>query len=141
VTDSVATILILDEEADSCMLLKRLLERNAHQVWAFVNANDALECAATKSFDLVLVNLASRHETGLGVPAALKRANPGLRVMVIADYVPEKGTQAMSADGFLVKPVDIDTVEKKVRELLKNRFSDLGSDAVENCNVTGSYSK
>lgn len=136
-----ATILILDEEADSCMLLKRLLERNAHQVWAFVNANDALECAATKSLDLALVNLASRHDTGLAVPAGLKRANPGLKVMVIADYVAEEGTQAMSADGFLVKPVDIDEVERKVRELLQNRSPDLGSDAIENCSVTGSFNK
>ena len=136
-----ATILILDEEADSCMLLKRLLERNAHQVWAFVNANDALECAATKKLDLALVNLASRHDTGLAVPAALKRANPGLKVMVIADYVAEEGTQAMSADGFLVKPVDIDEVERKVRELLQNRSPDLGSDAIENRSVTGSFNK
>jgi response regulator RpfG family c-di-GMP phosphodiesterase len=141
VTESVATILILDEETDSCMLLKRLLERNAHQVWAFVNANDALECAAVKSLDLALVNLASRHDTGLAVPAALKRANPGLKVMVIADSVHEEGTQAVSADGFLVKPVDIDSVERKVRELLQKQSPDLGSDAVENCNVTGSYSK
>lgn len=139
--NSVATILILDEEADSCMLLKRLLERNAHQVWAFVNANDALECAATNSLDLALVNLASRHDTGLAVPAALKKANPGLKVMVIADYVAEEGSQSMSADGFLVRPVDIDEVERKVRELLQNRSSDLGSDAIENRLVTGLYSK
>jgi DNA-binding NtrC family response regulator len=137
----VATILILDEEADSCMLLKRLLERNAHQVWAFVNVTDALECAATKSLDLALVNLASRHDTGLAVPAALKRANPGLKVMVIADYVPEEGTQVISADGFLVKPVDIDAVEKQVRELLQNRSPDLGSDDIENRSVTGSFNK
>jgi DNA-binding NtrC family response regulator len=137
----VATILILDEEADSCMLLKRLLERNAHEVWAFVNANDALECAATKSLDLALVNLASRHDTGLAVPAALKRANPSLKVMVIANYVPEEGTQVISADGFLVKPVDIDAVEKQVRELLQNRSPDLGSDDIENRSVTGSFNK
>lgn len=136
-----ATILILDEEADSCMLLKRLLERNAHQVWAFVTANDALECAATKSVDLALVSLASRHNTGLAVPAALKRANSGLKIMVIADYVPEEGSQSMSADGFLVKPVDIDEVERKVRELLQHPSPDLGSGNMANCNISRSFNK
>lgn len=136
-----ATILILDEEADSCMLLKRLLERNAHQVWAFVTANDALECAATKSVDLALVSLASRHDTGSAVPAALKRANSRLKIMVIADYVPEEGSQSMSADGFLVKPVDIDEVERKVRELLQHPSPDLGSGNMGNCNITGSFNK
>jgi len=123
------------------MLLKRLLERNAHQVWAFVTANDALECAATKNLDLALVNLASRQGTGLAIPAALKRANPDVKIMVIADYVPEEGSQSMSADGFLVKPVDIDEVERKVRELLQHPSPDLGSGNMANCNITGSLNK
>jgi DNA-binding NtrC family response regulator len=137
----VATILVLDDESDSCLLLKRLLERNAHRVWAFENANDALECAATKSLDLALVNLTSRHDTGLAVPAALKSVNPDVKIMVIADYLPQETAEGESADCFLVKPVDIDAVEKKVRELLQNRSPDLGSDAIENCSVTGSFNK
>jgi DNA-binding NtrC family response regulator len=141
VTESVATILILDEEADSCMLLKRLLERNAHHVWAFVNPADALRCAVTRKLDLAVVNVTSTRGVDLSVPASMKRANPGLKVMVIADYVPEEGIQAMSADGFLVKPVDIDEVERKVRELLQNRSPDLGSGAVASCNITGSFNK
>ncbi len=136
-----ATILILDEEADSCMLLKRLLERNAHQVWAFVNAKDALECAATKNVDLAVVNLASRHDTRLAVPAELKRASPGIKVLVISNYVlPETG-EAISADCFLVKPMDIDAVENKVRELLQHRAPNLGSGNMINCNITGSLNK
>jgi DNA-binding NtrC family response regulator len=133
----VATILILAEETDSCMLLKRLLERNAHRVWAFVNANDALECAATRSLDLALVNLASRQDTNLAVPAALKRANPAVKVMVIADYLPQETVEGESADCFLVKPMDIDTVEAKVRELLQHPSPDLGADNMTNCNITG----
>ena len=123
------------------MLLKRLLERNAHHVWAFVNPTDALRCAVTRKLDLAVVNVTSTRGVDLSVPASMKRANPGLKVMVIADYVPEEGIQAMSADGFLVKPVDIDEVERKVRELLQNRSPDLGSGAVASCNITGSFNK
>jgi DNA-binding NtrC family response regulator len=137
----VATILILDEEADSCMLLKRLLERNFHQVRAFMNRDEALQCAARTKLDLALVSVASRHDTDLIVSAELKRANPGLKVMVIADYVPEENVEDLSVDGFLVKPVDIDTVERKVRELLQRRAHDLGSDAIENYTVTESFNK
>ncbi len=136
-----ATILVLDEESDSCLLLKRLLERNAHEVWAFVNANDALECAATKTLDLALVNLASRHEAGLAVPAALKSVNPDVKVMVIADYLPQVTAEGGPADCFLVKPMDIDAVEKKVRELLHHPSPDLGSGNMTNCNITGLLNK
>ncbi len=47
----------------------------------------------------------------------------------------------MSADGFLVKPVDIDEVERKVRELLQHPTPDLGSGNMGNCNITGSFNK
>ena len=136
-----ATILILDEEADSCMLLKRLLERNAHQVWAFVNANDALECAATKSLDLALVNLASRHDTGLAVPAALKRANPGLKVMVIADYVAEERDPGHVGGRLPCEACRHRRSGKQSPRASAKPVPDSGSDAIENRSVTGSFNK
>ena len=94
-----------------------------------------------KSVDLAIVNLASRHDPGSAVPAALKSVNSRVKVMVIADYVPAEGSQSMSADCFLVKPVDIDEVERKVRELLQHPTPDLGSGNMRNCNITGSFNK
>jgi DNA-binding NtrC family response regulator len=133
----VATILILDEEADSCMLLKRLLDRNANRLFAFVDAGEALECAATNSLDLAIVNVSSRHGPRMDVLAALKSVNPDVKVMVIADYVPPETGDAMSADCFLIKPMDIDAVEGKVRELLQHPSPELGSGNMTNCNITG----
>jgi DNA-binding NtrC family response regulator len=121
----VATILILDEETDSCMLLKRLLERNAHNVWAARTPADALECAATRNLDMVLVSVTSRRGLDAGVLEELKSIHPALRVMVIGDHLPKDALEGMSVDDYLVKPVDIDAVERKVRELLQRRPQDL----------------
>ncbi len=132
-----ATILILDEEVDSRMLLKRLLERNAHHVWAFANPDGALECAATKSLDLALVNVTSRRGEAPALLKELKRVNPGLKVIVIAHFVSPETGDGISADCFLVKPMDIDSVEKKVRELLHHPSPDLGSGNMINRNTTG----
>lgn len=115
-----ATILILDEETDSCMLLKRLLERNAHLVWASRTPADALECAASRALDMVLVSVTSRRGLDGAIVERLKSIHPGVKVMVIADHVPKEAVQALSVDDFLMKPVDIDAVERKVRELLQS---------------------
>jgi DNA-binding NtrC family response regulator len=120
----VANILILDDEDDSLKLLKRLLERNAHSVQAFVRPSEAVQCAAAMQLDLALVNVTSRRNSALAVLNELRTVNPGLKTVVIADYVPEETLEAISADDFLMKPVDIDLVEKKVRELLKHRSPD-----------------
>jgi DNA-binding NtrC family response regulator len=120
----VATILILDEETDSCMLLKRLLERNAHTVWASRTPADALECAAARNLDMVLVSVNSRRGLDAATLEVLKSIHPGLKVIVIADSVPKDAVEAMSVDDFLVKPVDLDAVEGKVRELLQRRAQD-----------------
>lgn len=127
-----ATIFILDEETDSLKLLKRLLERNAHHVQAFDRPAEALEWVAKRKLDLALVNVTSRRNSALAVLNELKRLNPGIKTMVIADYVPDEAVEAISADDFLMKPVDIDAVEKKVRELLKHRAPD-GNKI--NCNI------
>jgi DNA-binding NtrC family response regulator len=121
----VANILILDEETDSCMLLKRLLERNAHNVWASRTPADALECAATRNLDMVLVSVTSRRGLDAAVLERLKSIHPALKVMVIADHLPKDALEGMSVDDYLVKPVDIDAVEGKVRELLQRRPQDL----------------
>ena len=136
-----ASILILDEEADSCMLLKRLLERSIHRLWAFVKPADALECAATRKPDLALVNVTSRHGVDLEVLTELRKVNPGLKVIVLGNYVPEESLRAMLADAYLIKPVDIDAVERKVRELLPNLAHEMGSDHDESCIVTESTTK
>ena len=136
-----ASILILDEEADSCMMLKRLLEPSTHRLWAFVNPSEALECAAARKPDLVLVSVTSRHGTNLAILAELKSVCPGLKIIFLGDYVPDERLQALSADAFLIKPVDIDTVERKVRELLRCRSCDFSSDRTEACILTESSTK
>jgi DNA-binding NtrC family response regulator len=137
----VANILILDEEDDSRKLLKRLLERNGHHAWAFVEPSEALECVTNTNLDLALMNITSRRGAALAILDELKRANPDLKVMVIADFGPEVTAEAISADSFLIKPVDLDAVEKQVRELLKHRSHDPGRDSEINYNTTGSFNK
>jgi len=74
---------------------------------------------------MVLVSVTSRRGLDAGVLEELKSIHPALKVIVIGDHLPKDSLEGMSVDDYLVKPVDIDAVERKVRELLQRRPQDL----------------
>ena len=116
--NELATILVLDEDADSCTLLKRVLQRMGHKVFAFRNSKEASEWAASHVPDLGIINVRQRYNQGFPLFGRLKEVNRDLKVMVITDAFPDKLSEKWFADEFLIKPLDIDQVEKKVGKLL-----------------------
>ncbi len=113
-----ATILILDEEADSRTLLTRVLERMGHKIFAFKTGREASEWAGSHIPDLGIINVSQRRGPGIPVLGRLKEVNPDLKVMVITDGFSDELCEGWFVDDFVVKPVDIDQVEIKVQELL-----------------------
>jgi two-component system, OmpR family, alkaline phosphatase synthesis response regulator PhoP len=114
----VATILVLDAEADSCLLFKRFLEREGHKVLACEERGQALKLASSTHLDLAIVNVDSGRKNRAEVAHLLKAHISGLRVLVIMDFVPEERERMASSDDFLLKPVELDAMEAKVRDLL-----------------------
>ncbi|MBI4965851.1 MAG: response regulator [Desulfomonile tiedjei] len=113
-----AIILVLDEEADSCTLLKRVLQRMGHKVFAFGNSEAAVKWAAFNVPDLGIVNVRGRFIQGFPMFERLKEVNRDMKVMVITDAFSEQLSERLFADDFVIKPLDIDQLETKVRDLL-----------------------
>jgi len=113
-----ATILVLDEEADSRRLLKRVLQGMGHKVFAFRDDKEASEWVASSVPNLGIVNVRQRHSRGLSMFGRLKEINHDLKVMVITGAFSDEFFDGRFADDFLIKPLDIDQVETKVRQLL-----------------------
>jgi DNA-binding response OmpR family regulator len=116
---NVATILILDEQVDSCMLIKRVLEREGHKVLTSPNRDDGLQLAASLPLDLVILNTKPHCKNVATFVREMKRINPNLRMMSITNYMSDVLQQGVW-DDFMLKPVDIDVLEIKVRALLAN---------------------
>jgi two-component system, OmpR family, alkaline phosphatase synthesis response regulator PhoP len=115
----VATILVLDAEVDSCLLFKRFLEREGHKVLACEEREKALELASSAHVDLAIVNVGSGLKNGAEIAYFLRAHTRGIRVLVIMDFVPEECNRISANDDFLLKPVELDVMEAKVRNLLK----------------------
>lgn len=99
-----------------------------HKVFAFGNRNEASDWAGTNVSDMAIVTTRGRHDEGFPALTRLKEINCDLKVLVITDVFSDELTKKWFADDFLIKPLDIDQVEAKVRKLLagkhdKNRNS------------------
>jgi two-component SAPR family response regulator len=114
---TVAFIVVFDEEADSCNLLRRVLEREGHHVTACSDSDAAFRLISQNPPDLVIAHIRSGKKGAVDLAARIKEISSRLAVMTISDYFSEDG-ESIVGDAYLVKPVEIDVIETKVRELL-----------------------
>ncbi len=112
-----ATILVIDKNMDSCKLLKRVLEGNGHTVIADLNETAALEHLGNLEAHLVIIHLSRDLSEADKLGSQLKKKNPNLRILWITNFCKDLPPDAW--DDYLIKPVDIDAVENKVKELLQ----------------------
>lgn len=117
---NVAFIVVFDEEIDSCNLLRRVLERGGHHVIACRDSDEAFRLISSNPPDLVIAHIRSGRKGAVDLVSRIKKINGRLAVMTISDYFSEAAESAVG-DAFLIRPVEIDTVESKVRELLASR--------------------
>ncbi len=115
-----AAILILDEETDSRMLLKRVMELNGHQVSACWNSGQALAELASRQFDLAILNITTGGSSLNRFSDMLRASNSRVKVMTIMDYRDPKTSESAPDGSFLIRPLELETIETKVRELLLN---------------------
>jgi len=115
----VARSLILHEESDCRELIKRVLLENGHDVVAFDEEEEALDWTRSNPVDLAIVSLGSSASQN-DVWQRLKHLNKNLKILVMARLAAKdlaKKALEEGADDYLLKPVDIEVLESKVKSL------------------------
>ena len=116
-----ATILVLDDVLDAVILIKRILSRKGHEVITFTKEEEAIDYAASHAVDLAILDIKLKRLSGVEVLEALKKIDPGIRVLMLTGYPSlETARKAMDlgAGEYCVKPIDMDALEEKVAGLL-----------------------
>lgn len=117
-------ILIVEDYEDSRLFLKFLLEVNGYEI---IEAGDGLEAVETvkKIFpDLILMDISMPVMDGLTATKTIRKIKRGAEIPIIA--VTAHGRQlykkAINAgcNDLIEKPVDFDTLEKKLKQYLGN---------------------
>ena len=110
---------MLHEESACRELIKRVLLENGHEVVAFDENGEALAWTRTNQVDLAIVSLGSSRSQN-EVWQQLKQLNTNLKILVLARLAAKdlaKKALEQGADDYLLKPVDIEVLESKVKSL------------------------
>jgi two-component system response regulator PilR (NtrC family) len=113
-------ILCIDSNADACEIMQILMERIGFQVVTSHNAQDALKLAQNNNFSVIISEYLLADADALHLCSEIKRLDPHVPIVF---YSTESRTEhqarglSAGANAFLVKPNDLDHIEKTVQEL------------------------
>jgi CheY-like chemotaxis protein len=111
-------VLIVDDNEAAADLLQELLSLQQHTARCTYTAQQALDAAATESFDAALIDLTLPDFPGTEVARRLRASTaegtPKLLVAISGFSAQDSGGQAAAGlfDHHLQKPIDIDTLER-----------------------------
>lgn len=106
-----ARLLIVDDEADICVLLAETLAESSRHVEWTKRPLEALERVKSKSYDLILLDVKMPEISGLELLPLLKKASPETVVLI------------MSAFGNI--PIAVEAMKRGAEDYLEKPFKDL----------------
>ena len=116
-----ASIIVLDDVSDAGVLVKRILERQGHQVTAFTEEEEAIRHAAKGTTALAILDIKLLKMTGVEVLEEMKKLSPRTKAIMLTGYPTlETARQALDlgANAYCVKPIDKNELESTVAAVL-----------------------
>ena len=123
VPTSRATVLVVDDERNYCIILSELLADEGYEVYTAESGAKALELAAEVDLDLVITDMRMPGMDGLELLRRLKQSQPELPVIMITAFGEvEIAVQAMQAGAFnyLTKPFNNDELLISARKAVEH---------------------
>ena len=115
-----ARSLVLNEDSDCLELIKRVLQENGHEVVTFAEREKALAWARAHALDLAIISL-EPGRLPRGICQELKTLRKSVKILVLTRYTTKDlATEALAqgADDYLLKPIEIEKLEDKLRSIL-----------------------
>lgn len=117
-------ILVIDDDEQVRILLKRIMEWAGYEVVEAENGRQGVRCQRSQSVDLVITDLIMPEQEGLETIRELRKDFPDLKIIAISGggridpetYLAAAGE--LGANRIFSKPFDIQVMLNTVRELL-----------------------
>lgn len=116
-------ILCIDDDSDSCELIRLMLQKsNAdYRITSASSSSEALSLAATRRFDLYLLDYRLAGRSGIEVCRTLRLTDIDTPIIFFtAEAHARERQEAMQAgaDAYLIKPNDLKNLTETVKRLL-----------------------
>ena len=123
-TKKPVTILYVEDNFDNRVLIRRVLESEGYQVLEASTANAAFEQLEKQPPDLILTDINMPDMDGYTLTAKIKEKPEHKNIPVIAVTANVmRGDKEKSlrdgCDGYIQKPIDVDTFSEQIRRYLK----------------------
>ena len=120
-TSTPRVVLVVDDNRDAADSLVMLLELGGHRVTVAYSAPDALKSAPELKPSVILMDIGLPEVDGCEVARRMRRMPEltGVRLIALTGYGSDEDRRRTREAGFdlhLVKPVDLDDLEKAVAE-------------------------
>src|SRR4051794_11702302 len=116
------TILIIDDDRDMCLLLKRFLTRHGYEVLEAYNGKKALELLESTEPSLVMCDFRLEDMEGNVLLGKIKEKYPHLPVIIITGYSDIKiavEVMKMGAYDYITKPLFPDEILVTIKQALE----------------------
>jgi two-component system response regulator HydG len=121
------TILIIDDDRDMCLLLKRFLTRHGYEVLEAYNGKKSLELLETVEPSLVMCDFRLEDMEGNVLLGKIKDKYPNLPVIIITGYSDIKiavEVMKMGAYDYITKPLFPDEILVTIKQALETSSKD-----------------
>jgi CheY-like chemotaxis protein len=113
-----ANVLVVDDKFDDLDAMKKLLEKNGHQVVTATNGAAAFDALKTGKFDAVLIDILLPIFSGYDLLKLMRaRVNGGTKIVYVS-VVSKKDVVMDGADGFIQKPFSSESFMKEFKKIL-----------------------
>lgn len=116
---SAFTVLVVDDEPQVRSFLVRALSQ--YKVVEAGDGNEALEIIQGTPPDLVLADIRMPDMDGFALLGKLREIDPNVPVVAISGFASEEDVIEYEFDGFLPKPIDLETVMQTVEKSLSRQ--------------------
>jgi two-component system, NtrC family, response regulator HydG len=127
------TVLIIDDDRDMCLLLKRFLTRHGYEVLEAYNGKKALEILESTEPSLVMCDFRLEDMEGNVLLGKIKERYPHLPVIIITGYSDIKiavEVMKMGAYDYITKPLFPDEILVTIKKALEDSERGESSPAV-----------
>jgi DNA-binding response OmpR family regulator len=116
-------VLVIDDDDAMRSTVRRILERDGHQVSEAANGEKGLQVFRAEGADVVVTDLIMPDKEGIETILDLRAEAPGVRILAMSggdglDKGRLEDAQSLGADASLSKPFTVDQLRQAVRELL-----------------------
>ena len=116
------SILLVDDEQSQRTILRRVLEREGHEIETADNGKTALELLREKEFNLVISDMRMPQMTGRDLLKVIKEQWMDLPVLIVTAFAElDDAIDLVAREGafyYLEKPINLDTLKSEIERAL-----------------------